>query len=308
MTLPWLRRNCMALLPALGSLSFIAVAAAAEPQSLRVPDAVVTLSEQIEVPARSAGVLATMNVREGDVVKAGQVAGVMDDTDARLAVAKAETESASARAEADNKLKVFAAEKAAAAAKAELQRAVESSEKYAKSVSQSELDRLRLQAEKGSLEHQQAEHERSQAQLTARIKANELDAARRTLDLHRITAPASGVVVDVRKHGGEWVEPGMPVLRIVRMDPLRVEAFVSAADAVGLRPGCEVLFQTAADTGAQKGTVGKLSFISPEIDPINGQVRIWAELPNSDGSLRPGLQGTLVITPSGKHAPADGVR
>lgn len=298
---------CAAVLPTVW-LSSVFAAAAAELQPLRVADAVVTLSEQIEVPARSAGVLEKINVREGDVVRAGQIAGLMDDTDARLAVTKAETEAASARAEADNKLKVLAAEKAAAAAKAELQRAVESSEKYAKSVSQSELDRLRFQSEKGSLEHQQAEHERSQAQFTARIKENELAAARRTLELHRITAPAAGMVVDVRKHGGEWVEPGMPVLRIVRMDPLRVEAFVSAADAVGLRIGSEVSFQTTADEALSKRIVGKLSFVSPEIDPINGQVRIWADLPNSDGSLRPGLQGTLLIYPLEKRSPGDGER
>lgn len=304
---PYLSRIRSAIVPTVCLASAFG-AAAAEPQPLRVADAVVTLSEQIEVPARSAGVLKTMNVREGDVVREGQVAGVMDDTDARLAVDKAETESASARAEADNKLKVLAAEKAAAAAKAELQRAVESSEKYAKSVSQSELDRLRFQAEKGALEHQQAEHERSQAQLTARIKANELDAARRILELHRITAPAAGMVVEVRKHGGEWVEPGMPVLRIVRMDPLRVEAFVSAADAVDLRTGSEVSFQTSADEASSKRIVGKLSFVSPEIDPINGQVRIWADLPNGDGSLRPGLQGTISISPSGKRGPVDGER
>lgn len=308
MASPWFRQICAAFLSAHWSSSVIVAAAGAEPAALRVPDAVVTLCEQIEVPARSAGVLATMNVREGDVVRAGQVAGVMDDADARLAVAKAETEAASARAEADNELKVLAAEKAAAAAKAELQRAVESSEKYAKSVSQSELDRLRLQAEKGSLEHQQAEHERRQAQLKARIKANELDAARRTLELHRITAPASGMVVDVRKHSGEWVEPGMPVLRIVRMDPLRVEAFVSAADAIGMHPGSEASFQTAGDHGARTRVVGKLSFVSPEIDPINGQVRVWADLPNGDGSLRPGLQGTLVISRPGKRDSAAGDR
>lgn len=304
---PYLSRIRSAIVPTVCLASAFG-AAAAEPQPLRVADAVVTLSEQIEVPARSAGVLKTMNVREGDVVREGQVAGVMDDTDARLAVDKAETESASARAEADNKLKVLAAEKAAAAANAELQRAVESSEKYAKSVSQSELDRLRFQAEKGALEHQQAEHERSQAQLTARIKANELDAARRILELHRITAPAAGMVVEVRKHGGEWVEPGMPVLRIVRMDPLRVEAFVSAADAVDLRTGSEVSFQTSADEASSKRIVGKLSFVSPEIDPVNGQVRIWADLPNGDGSLRPGLQGTILISPSGKRGPVDGER
>ena len=279
-----------------------------DPRRVRVSDAIVTLSEQIEVPARSAGALATLRVREGDVVKSGQLAGAIDDIDARLAASKAETALASAKAEAANDLKVLAAESAAAAAKAELQRALESSEKYAKSVSKSELDRLRLQVDKGMFEHRQAEHERRQAELAVRIKQNELDSARRALELHGIIAPSEGVVVEVRRHVGEWVEPGVPVLRIVRMNPIRVEGFLSATDALAVRSGCEVSFHST--TGEESGgrIVGKLSFVSPEIDPVNGQVRVWAEFPNHDGSLRPGLQGTLELPAADFRQLRDGQR
>ena len=34
----------------------------------------------------------------------------------------------------------------------------------------------------------------------------------------------------VQKQPGEWVQAGEPVLRIARMDLLRVEGFVSAAE------------------------------------------------------------------------------
>ncbi|MCG8451277.1 MAG: efflux RND transporter periplasmic adaptor subunit [Pirellulales bacterium] len=42
---------------------------------------------------------------------------------------------------------------------------------------------------------------------------------------------------------------------------------------------------------------GTLRFVSPEMDPVTKQVRIWAELPNKDGKLRPGQQGALEILP-----------
>jgi macrolide-specific efflux system membrane fusion protein len=38
-------------------------------------------------------------------------------------------------------------------------------------------------------------------------------------------------------------------------------------------------------------------FVSPEVDPVNGQVRIWAEIDNKSLVLRPGLQGALLIEP-----------
>jgi hypothetical protein len=41
---------------------------------------------------------------------------------------------------------------------------------------------------------------------------------------------------------------------------------------------------------------GKLVFISPEVNEVNGeQVEIWAEVENKNLTLRPGMHGTLVI-------------
>ena len=40
---------------------------------------------------------------------------------------------------------------------------------------------------------------------------------------------------------------------------------------------------------------GTVSFVSPEVDPITGQVRIWAEIDNRAGRLRPGQPVRMVI-------------
>ena len=39
----------------------------------------------------------------------------------------------------------------------------------------------------------------------------------------------------------------------------------------------------------------KITFISPEIDPVNQQVQICAEFENADGMVRPGLVATMRI-------------
>jgi macrolide-specific efflux system membrane fusion protein len=40
---------------------------------------------------------------------------------------------------------------------------------------------------------------------------------------------------------------------------------------------------------------GTVAFVSPEVDPITGQVRIWAEIDNRDGRLRPGQPVRMTI-------------
>jgi hypothetical protein len=39
-------------------------------------------------------------------------------------------------------------------------------------------------------------------------------------------------------------------------------------------------------------------FVSPEVEPVTGQFRIWSEVRNRDGLLSPGLSGTLTILPN----------
>ena len=272
----------------------------AEP--LRLENAVVTLIEQVDVPARAPGVLAELSVREGDRVAKGLHAGRVDDAEARLKAEHVELELAAAKAEAANELKMLAAQKGAEAAKAELQRAADSQAKYDKSISQTELARLRLAAEKGELEARQARHEIEAAKVAYRVKENESAAARQAIERHRLSIPLDGVVVEVRRRVGEWVEPGMPVLRVVRMDRLRVEAFLEAERVSASLAGSHAEFKIAPVEGSPRAYSGRITFVSPEVNPVNGQVRICAEVDNPEGSLRPGVPGELIIGAPAKDA------
>ncbi len=69
-----------------------ASAAAASDEPIEVDQALVTLIEQVDVPAREAGVLATVNVREGQLVAVNDPLANLDDTQAQLAKKKAEIE------------------------------------------------------------------------------------------------------------------------------------------------------------------------------------------------------------------------
>ena len=40
---------------------------------------------------------------------------------------------------------------------------------------------------------------------------------------------------------------------------------------------------------------GKVTFVSPEVDPVNHQVRVWAEVDNTELVLRPGLAAEMTI-------------
>ena len=205
-----------------------AVLCGAEPAELRINGVVLTLIDQADVPAREAGMLTDLPVREGVTVEAGQVVGQIDDRDVQLLKARAETEVTQARELAENDIKVRFARKSADVAKAELQRALDSNERFPKSVSKTELDRLKLIADRTELEIEQAEQDFHQAGLALALKQHDLDRINLLVDRRRITAPLTGMVVQWKRRRGEWVEPGTPVVRIIRVNRLRAEGFVPA--------------------------------------------------------------------------------
>ena len=226
----------------------------------------------------------------------GALLATLDLRAAELAVEKARLERAQAEKRANNKLSIQYANKALEVAKAELRRSHESLEKFAKSISQSQLDVERLTVEKLSLEKQQAQHELTLEKIGLDLKQSELKLAEVLLEKHRLRAPFSGTVVLVRGRVGEWVEIGAPVLRLVAVDQLRAEGFLPVEQASAELVGRRVSF--VSSIGEQRmQTTGELRFVSPEMDPVTRQVRVWAALDNAEGALRPGQQGTMTIAP-----------
>ena len=280
-------------------LVFSAVVADSAPEpaatEIEIPAALIKLVEQVDVPAREAGVLATVNVREGQMVEEGDVLARIVDTEARIAEERAAIELEIAQKSAENDVNVRFANKSVDVAKAELRRSLESIEKYAKSVSDSEMDRLRLVVERAVLEVEQAQYEFEIAQFTRQIKQNECQSAQEKTKRHEIVAPISGVVVQVKRRRGEWVTPGEDVVQILRLDRLRAEGFLNVRylsdDMEDWR--VELTVDLPGEPGVQ--LPGEIVFVSPEIDPVNSQVNIWVEIDNQDLRLRPGMRAKMTI-------------
>lgn len=282
-----------------GSALLANLASAAE---IEVPSVLVKLIEQVDVPAREAGVLEQLSVREGQMVKAGDPLAQIDDAAAKFAKHKAELELDGARQLSESDVKVRFARKSSEVAAAELKRALDSQQRLADSVSASELDQLRLLAEKATLEIEQAQLEFNVAKTARELKENDVRTAEHDVAQRRIHAPIAGFVAQVHRHPGEWVEPGQAILRMLRLDRLRAEGLVNAQTVGDDLMGRSVtLTVRQGDSPTQYS--GKIVFVSPEIDPVNGQVRVWAEIVNTDLKLRPGLHGSMVIADAEQAEP-----
>jgi RND family efflux transporter MFP subunit len=271
-----------------------AVKPAAGSPAIQVESVVLRLMEEAEVPAQEAGVVTAVAVREGQRVKQSELLAQLDDQVPRLAADAAKAKYDITHEKATNDVQIRYAQKALEVSEAELRRSTESIEKFAKSVSQSQLDVERLTVQKNRLEAEQANHEQAIAVLDMKAQENELNAARAQIARRRIVAPFDGVIVQIYLRKGEWAEPGQKALRIVNTDRLKAEGFIRADDAARIAVGKPV--ELVVELGTKPQTfVGRVAFVSPEVDPITGQVRMWAEIENREERLRPGQAAKMRV-------------
>lgn len=234
------------------------------------------------------------------------------------------------RLQAENPLKVQAAAKQLEVARNELDRVQRAREGFAKSVSDSEIDARKLAAGHAELSHQQAqfeqqvdtlkaeaeelaarskelkvvgarvdkqgaEHKQNLNKLAVEAQQNAVREARLKLEQRAILSPLSGAVVEVKPHVGEWVQPGMTVMRVINLNILRAEGFVPVSALPRLRLGQPLQIQLQAGNASDIRCVAKLTFVSPEVDPVNQEVRIWAEFENPEGRFLPGMRPSLLV-------------
>ncbi len=167
----------------------------AEVRKLVLESALVTVIESVEIPAKVEGVLASVEAREGRMVEAGAELARIEDTEAHLTHERARIEYEIALKQTKNSLKVRLAKKASEFAKTELKRAQDAFDKIKASVSETEIDRLRLAADTADLEIEQAIHEQETALLTSRLKETEMQLTQQAVDRRTIRSPISGMVV-----------------------------------------------------------------------------------------------------------------
>lgn len=283
------RRYVNALIVCLALAGMVSTFARGE--TIVVESAVLQLLDEADLAAGESGILVELNASEGQQVKKGDLIARIDDTAALIAEQTSMAELALAKAEAENDVAIRAAETAQRVAEAELARSEESIAAFPKSVSQSQMDVERLSVDKLKLEVEAGKQELHLARLAQTVAERKVEAAQLDIRRRRIVAPIDAVVVDVEASVGEWVEPGQKVVRLVSTQRLKAEGFVTAAQAASNLVGKNVKVEVE---GSDMVT-GRVVFVSPEIDPINRQVRLWAELDNRDGLLRPGQPVVMTI-------------
>lgn len=262
---------------------------------LSIPSALVKLSETVKVPAEYGGVLTDVPVREGQLVRKGDLIARVNDRELRLRVERAAQEDQIARLSAQNDVDIRYAIKSSEVAQSELARSHRSNAKVANSVPASRVDRQRLERDRAVLQQEQAKRDYKAEQLKTKLTRNELDLSNLLLEKTEIRSPMNGMVVAVERKRGEWVEPSETVVKIVRVDRLRVEGFVAAEKAGLLTNGDVVEVRFSQAWLKSKMYPGKIVFISPEANPVNSQLMIWAEIENADGRLVPGLRGEIRV-------------
>ena len=182
-------------------------ASGAELDCLMQPREIVTVSAPVE------GVLERVTVDRGDVVQVGSVLAALESSLERNMVAVAR-----ARAEQDYNLK---------ANQVRLdfgeRRFVRTDEMFKKSlIPLKELD----EAETAKI---LAMYGLVEASEQKRLADLDLERAQTALALRAVKSPITGVVVERLRHPGELASREHPIVKIARLDPLRVEVFVPIA-------------------------------------------------------------------------------
>ncbi len=135
--------------------------------------------------------------------------------------------------------------------------------------------------------------------LRASIQASEanMKLADRQLRDTEIRAPFDGYVEKRLVNLGELVKTQMPVMAIVRVDPLKVVAEIPEKMGPWIKEGQPV--ELHVDAYPDRTFIGKVSRISPAVNTATRAFPFEALVPNTDAALKPGTFARVHIE-SGK--------
>jgi HlyD family secretion protein len=139
------------------------------------------------------------------------------------------------------------------------------------------------------------------------------DAALAQLSYSEIRSPVNGVVADRAVFPGEIANAGVPLLTVMDVSSVIARVHAPQSQAAYLRVGQPAGISL---TGSTEEVKGKVTVVSPAVDPQSTTVEIWVQAPNPGESLRPGgtvqvsiMAGTIqsaVVVPAAALLPAAG--
>jgi multidrug resistance efflux pump len=211
---------------------------AADKDKISLPSCLLALDEEAQIPGQEPGILDKVYVVEGQQVTQDTELAQIDDVIPKLQKLVASYKLNVAKEQARDDIDRQFAEASARVAKAEYDQGIEANTIVAHTVPRAELRRRLLEWHKMELSIKKADKDLRVNALQAEVAQGELDAAEAMIKRRKLVAPFDAIVVELTKHRGEWVQAGEPVMRLVRIDRLRVDGMLEAknyhqADIVG---------------------------------------------------------------------------
>lgn len=213
-------------------------------------------SQSAMVKARVVGELLELTVREGDVVKAGQVIARIDPTEYQARERQAKQQADAAWAQVDIAQKQYDNNKAL--------------------VDQGFISQTALQNAMASLNGAKATH-------MAAVAA--LDVARKALDDATLRSPISGQIAQRLAQPGERMALDARIVEVVNLTQLELEAALPAADAGLVRQGMKAQLKIE---GQDEAVTAQVLRINPAAQAASRSVLVYLGVPGQEG-LRQGL-------------------
>jgi HlyD family secretion protein len=118
-------------------------------------------------------------------------------------------------------------------------------------------------------------------------------AAQAQLSYSEIRSPINGVITDRPLYPGEIATAGTPLLTVMDTSSVIAKAHIPQSDAALLKAG-----DTGSMTvpGMDEPIEGKVTIVSPALDPNSTTVEVWLEAKNPKHELKPGTSVQLSLT------------
>lgn len=248
------------------------VACLAVPAQGQVTDSFTEPFERRNVAAAEPGAIATVQVEEGQQVKAGEVLAELQAADLhhKLQLAKLRAQSVYKKNSAQARLLMRAKQRDALIPMLQQGHA-----------NQAEVEIAKL------------EHEVALAELEAalqEIRENEIqcDLIEAEIERRTIRSPIDGVVINIRADSGEYISAAEPSFAAVaQLDRLRVRFYLLTPVAEELVPNQSV--RLLLGSSYQQSCEASVHFVSPVTDPDSGTTRVDVVIENPGLKIRSGI-------------------
>src|SRR6201984_1102280 len=266
-------------------------------QDVVTADAVLYPREQAAIVPRINAPVRKFYVERGSKVHAGQLLAELEDRD--LVGALTENQGSYQQAEASYQTALQKAQQDLVLAKEQLdaqQKVYDNRQALFKQGAVSQKDVTDAQI---ALTQARDQYQMAQKQFDLQAAKGQLNAAKgksssaaAQLSYARIVSPINGVVTDRPMYPGETAPSGAPILTVMDLSQVIARAHIAQQEAADLKTGDPAKISVP---GQSEDFSGKVTLVSPALDPNSTTVEVWVQAANPGGKLKPGSSVRVAI-------------